>query len=81
MNEGAEGAGSGFVVSEPLSDGVWITRCVAKMVGLDPQLDPELARPVAEDMATRARWRNMAPEDAAQAVFDFGNDRPHAQQG
>ena len=70
-----------MVASEPADDGVWITRCVAKMVALDPQLDPELARPIAEDMATRARWRSMAPEDAAQAVFDFGSSAPREPEG
>lgn len=60
---------------EPLEDGPWIARCVARMVELDPKLDPELARPIAEDMSTRARWRQMAPEDAAQALFDFGPKR------
>ncbi len=60
------------MVEKPLDDGVWIARCVARMVELDPVLDPTLAQPVAADMSSRQRWRSMPPEDAAQAVFDFG---------
>ncbi|MEP7100759.1 MAG: hypothetical protein ABI781_09635 [Burkholderiales bacterium] len=60
-------------VNQPLDDSTWSARCVARMIELDPLLDPELARPIADDMGTRSRWRTMAPEDAAQAVFDFGN--------
>lgn len=58
---------------EPLDDATWSARCLAKMVDLDPLLDPELARPIAEDMCSRTRWRAMSPETAAQTVFDFGS--------
>ena len=58
-------------MTDPLDDAAWIGRCVAHMIELDPKLDPALARPVAEDMCTRARWRGMTPEDAARAAFDF----------
>lgn len=68
------------MVNECLDDDVWIARCVARMVELDPQLDPELARPVADDMSLRQRWRSMAPEAAAQAVFDIGS-KPGAARG
>lgn len=60
-----------MLMNEPFDEGSWIACCVARMVELDPMLDPELARPVAEEMSARTRWRVMAPEDAAQAVFDF----------
>lgn len=60
-------------VDQTLDDDVWISRCVARMVELDPQLDPELARPIAQEMVPRARWRSMTPEAAAQAVFDVGS--------
>lgn len=50
----------------------WVQRCVDHLVALDPSLDPELARPIADDMFNRARWRDMGPEAAAQAVFDMG---------
>lgn len=62
-----------MAVDESLDDDVWSARCVARMVELDPLLDPELARPIADDMCTRARWRGMQPEAAAQALFEFGN--------
>lgn len=64
-----------------LDEAVWIARCVARLIELDPQLDPELARPIAEDMESRRRWRSMAPEDAAQTVFDFGSKKPGAATG
>lgn len=56
---------------DSLNDSTWVARCIARMVELDPVLDPELARPVAEDMCNRQRWRGMGPEEAAQAVFDL----------
>jgi hypothetical protein len=62
-------------MDQSLDDDVWIARCTARMLELDPQLDPELARPIAQDMVTRMRWRSMNPEDAAQALFDFGSQR------
>ncbi len=62
-------------MDEPLDDHGWIARCVARLVELDPQLDPELARPIAQEMVPRTRWRSMNPEDAAHAVFDFGSQR------
>ncbi len=52
-----------------LNDSTWVARCIARLVELDPALDPELARPVVEDMCTRQRWRDMEPEQAAQVVF------------
>lgn len=61
-----------MVADEPLNDGIWIARCVARLVELDPKLDPELAWPVAEDMSKRSRWRAMTPDDAARAVFEIG---------
>lgn len=54
-----------------VDDLAWVERCLARMLELDPQLDPELARPIAADMCTRTRWRTMAPEAAAELVFDL----------
>ena len=68
-------------MNERLGDDVWIARCVARLIRLDPHLDPELAWPVAEDMSARQRWRSMAPEDAAQTVFEFGSKKPDATTG
>ncbi len=67
--------GAGVLVDEPLDDAVWTACCVARMIELDPLLDPALAQPIAEDMCSRQRWRRMSPADAAQAVFDFGDKR------
>ncbi|HEY9239916.1 MAG TPA: hypothetical protein VIP10_13825 [Burkholderiaceae bacterium] len=54
-----------------MDDSTWVARCVARLIELDPALDPELARPVVEDMCGRLRWRGMVPEVAAQVVFDL----------
>lgn len=61
-------------VDESAGDGDWVARCVAHMVVLDPLLIPDLARPIAEDMSARRRWRALSPEDAAQLLFD--RERP-----
>lgn len=57
---------------ELLNDERWLTRCLARLTELDPKLDPALALPIAEDLCGRPRWRAMAPETAAQIVFDGG---------
>jgi hypothetical protein len=59
-------------MTDRIDDDIWVARCVACLVGLDPGLKPELALPVARDMSERDRWRAMGPEDAARTVFDFG---------
>lgn len=61
-----------MVVEQALDDANWSARCVARMIELDPLLQPELVRPIADDMCSRARWRSMVPEAAAQTIFDFG---------
>ena len=58
-------------MSEALDDLDWVARCLAHMLVLDAKLDRALAQPIVEDMCTRPRWRGMAPEAAAQALFDF----------
>jgi hypothetical protein len=60
-------------MNDAIDDGAWVRRCVARMSSLDPLLDPELARPIAEDMCGRPRWRDMGPELAAQTVFEIGS--------
>ena len=62
-----------------IDDDTWVARCVARLVELDPALDPELVRPIAQDLCARERWRAMAPEDAAKTLFDVGNPRGPAR--
>jgi hypothetical protein len=62
-------------MTDAIDKDAWVQRCVAHLLVLDPPLDAELARPIAEDMFDRPRWRDMGPEGAAQAVFDIGNQR------
>ena len=63
-------------VSESMDDVSWCDRCVRHMIELDPLLEPELARPIVEDMCTRGRWRAMLPEQAARVLFDFDRKQP-----
>lgn len=65
-----------MTLKELFPDPQWIERCVGRLIELDPSLEREFALPVAEDMCSRQRWRDMGPEAAAQAVFDIGRDRP-----
>lgn len=67
-----------MTMNDSTTDGVWRDRCVKRLVELDPWLKPELAQPIADDLCERSRWRAMAPEDAAQRVFDVGNRRGNA---
>lgn len=60
---------------DALNDEIWVARCIARLVELDPVLDSALARPVVEDMCNRPRWRAMPPEQAAQVVFDLDTRR------
>lgn len=56
--------------SEALSDETWTARCLARMIEIDPELKPSFAEPIAIDLCSRARWRAMEPEAAAQILFD-----------
>ena len=57
---------------ESLTDEDWTLRCVERLLALDPALEPALVEPIAIDLCSRARWRAMAPESAAQTLFDYG---------
>ncbi len=58
--------------NEALTDEDWKLRCVERLVALDPELQPGHAEPIAADLCSRSRWRAMAPESAAQTLFDYG---------
>jgi hypothetical protein len=47
----------------------WAERCFVQLIALDPLLDHDEARTLAADMAERQHWRNMLPEQAAEALF------------
>ncbi len=64
---------------ELLNDERWLARCLGRLIELDPQLDPALALPIAEDLCGRSRWRAMSPETAAQIVFDGGAPKAHGR--
>lgn len=60
---------------EALNDKVWTARCLARMIEIDPELKPSFAEPIALDLCSRARWRAMEPEAAAQVLFDHSQKR------
>ena len=66
-------------MTDRIDEDTWVARCVARLVELDPVLDPALAVPIAQDMQTRERWRRLPPEEAASAVFHFGRPSPPPQ--
>ncbi len=63
------------MTSQALSDDDWTRRCVERLIALDPALQRALAEPIAIDLCSRTRWRAMAPETAAQTLFDYGHKR------
>lgn len=66
-------------MTDRIDEDTWVARCVARLIELDPVLDPALALPIAQDMQSRERWRRLSPEEAAGAVFHFGGSSPPPQ--
>ena len=52
----------------------WKARCIAHYLKLDDGIDAQAVTRVVDDMAQSARWRLMAPEEAAEIVY--GQPRP-----
>jgi hypothetical protein len=57
--------GAGYV----RDDAEWIERCLARVLELDAVLKPEEASAVVRELATRERWRVMAPEAVADQLY------------
>lgn len=47
----------------------WVERCLARVLELDAVLKPEEAREVVRELATRERWRTLAPEAVAEQLY------------
>jgi hypothetical protein len=47
----------------------WKRRFARRILELDCDLDPTALLPFADDLALSGRWRLMAPEEAAEALF------------
>ena len=60
---GADGAG--YV----RDDDEWVARCLARVMALDAVLNAAEAREIVVGLATRERWRVMAPEAAADQLY------------
>ena len=48
----------------------WISRCAARMLELDPSLDPGDVLGIVQALAEVPRWRELAPEVAADLTFN-----------
>ena len=66
-------------MTDRIDEDAWVARCVARLVELDPVLDPALALPIVQEMQVRERWRRLPPEEAAGTVFYFGRPSPPPQ--
>ena len=47
----------------------WASRCLARLLSLDPELVRDEAVEIADDMSMRRHWRHMLPETAAEILF------------
>ena len=47
----------------------WKARCIARYLQLDEATGAQAVILVVDDMAQSARWRLMAPEEAAEIVY------------
>ena len=47
----------------------WISRCVARVLMLDPIIKADEARRSVTDLASLERWRVMSPEAAADQLY------------
>ena len=47
----------------------WIARCLARVMALDAVLTLDEARPIVVELASRERWRVLAPEAAADQMY------------
>jgi hypothetical protein len=47
----------------------WVERCLARVMALDVVLKTEEARPIVLELSTRDRWRVLAPEAAAEQLY------------
>lgn len=47
----------------------WKRRFAGRLLEIDSERDPAALFHVADDLAQSSRWRLMAPEEAAEALF------------
>lgn len=47
----------------------WVARCLARVMSLDVLIKSDEARAVVVELATRERWRVLAPEAAADQLY------------
>jgi hypothetical protein len=46
----------------------WISRCVARVLALNPNASASEVTPIVVDMSTRGRWRLMRPETVGEQM-------------
>lgn len=60
-----------------LTDADWVERVAERMLSLDRSLTGEEVHRIASAIVSRARWRALSPEAAADKAFDD----PEAAEG
>ncbi|MDQ2736540.1 MAG: hypothetical protein M3Y55_16460 [Pseudomonadota bacterium] len=60
----------GAVLSYVASTEDWKRRFAARILEIDSNHDPAALVHVADDLSLSAHWRLMAPEEAAEALFE-----------
>jgi hypothetical protein len=48
----------------------WKARCIKRYLLLDEEIDAHAVALLVDDMAQSSRWRLMAPEEAAEIVYE-----------
>jgi len=72
MGPDTQAPDSTFPPAHVPSTSAWVHRCAARMLELDPELDPLAAMHTVDDMARITRWRTMPPEAVAEAIYARG---------
>lgn len=60
----------GTVLSYVASTADWKRRFATRILEIDASRDPGALLHVADDLSLSGHWRLMAPEEAAEALFD-----------
>ncbi len=71
QNTPPEGAPPLSAIAPDEVDTAWAEACAARLHERDPTMTFENALDVARFMASQHKWHSMAPDAAADAVFEF----------
>lgn len=60
----------GTILSYVASNDDWKRRFATRILEIDANRDPTALLHIADDLALSGRWRLMAPEEAAETLFE-----------